>query len=567
MRGERSPTPGHLDRSALQSTHRFVLDIHKKRVLALYSSRANLTDKDRLVVVLEYIPYDHMAVSILARAPFDNPVADFVIRSKDGVNFRVRSGIIAEASLIFSGMFEIPLPEPNQTADDADYMDGKPVVAVEEDSATLDRLLRLCYPTADPVLTELRDVRLVLVAAMKYEMEEAIALMKKKLLTFVASQPLTVWASACILGLENEAKTAAQALLRVDLPKDAPPELREVSAGNYYRLVKFHRAQGNVGEQFRFTEPDPCDDIIQHKRRVGLPESTILYQTRPFADVICRSTDGQKFHTHKIILAAASLTLRDRILALEAPPEPTWLPVIDLDARGAPLASLLEMCYPVDCGENSRVLPVHHAVAMLDCAQRFGMDALARRIRYGSFGTLKVSQSLATYLLASSVGLRDVAEDALAFIHADPFTYGCIPEMETTPAEPYHRLLVNRRETLSVASKMTSAIGPSLKGSADAAGDVAMDAVQGNGEPTPNGDPWLQGILERTVEELRSPHQDEHWWDKPKTSVTLQESVDRKLWCNSCEDNVRLILRIEQVHTDVRKAMVVNNVSGHSCVW
>ncbi len=134
--------------------------------------------------------------------------------------------------------------------------------------------------------------------------------------------------------------------------------------------------------------------------------------------------------------------------------------------------------------------------------------------------------------------------------------------METTPAEPYHRLLVNRHETLSVASKMTSAFGSSAQSSADAAGDVAMDVVEGDGEPTPNGDPWLQGILERTVEELRSPHQDEHWWDKPKTSVTLQESVDRKLWCEPCEDNVRLILRIEKLHGNVRKAMDANNVSG-----
>ncbi len=404
-------------------TDNLPIDLHKPSVLVLSSIKTNLTYADRLAVVNT----SHTMVVSIARAPFDNPVADFIIRSKDGVNFRVRSGIIAEASLVFSGMFEIPLPEPSQAVDDADYMDGKPLVAVEEDSATLDALLRLCYPTDDPVLTELRDVRLVLAAAMKYEMEEAIALMKKKVLTFVDSQPLRVWASACILGLESEAKVAAQALLRVDLPKDALPELQEVTAGNYFRLVKFHRAQGNVGEQFRFTEPDP-GDIPQPRRRAGLPESNILYQTRPFADIICRSTDGQEFHTHKIILCAASPSLRDQILALPTPSaEPATLPVINLNARGAPLGSLLEMCYPVDCGENSRVLPVHHALAMLDCARRFEMDALSRRIRYGTFGTLKVSQPLATYLLASTMELREIAEDALAFLHADPFTYGCIP--------------------------------------------------------------------------------------------------------------------------------------------
>ncbi|TBU30617.1 hypothetical protein BD309DRAFT_1083200 [Dichomitus squalens] len=504
---------------------------------------------------------------IIARAPFDNPAADTVIRSKDGVNFRVRSGIIAEASPIFSDMFGIPLPDPNQLANNSDYMDGKPVVAVEEDSATLDRLLRLCYPTTDPVLTQLGDVRLVLAAAMKYEMEEASALMKKALLSFVKSQPLSVWALACILRLEPEARIAAEALLGKDLPIDAPLELQDISAGTYYRLVKFHRAKGDVGEQFKFTEPGPDD--VPRIRRTKPPRAKIVYRSRPFADIICRSSDGQEFQTHKIILCAASSTLQDQILALPTSAEPSSsLPVISLDARGAPLGALLEMSYPVDCDGLSDI-PVHDAIAMMDCARRFRMDTHFRRLRYNSFGTLKVSQPLPTYLLASSFGLTEVAEDALAFLHADPFTYGCIPEMETTPALAYHHLLINRRESLAVASKLTAVVKPTSQAVAAGSGDLAADETMdvdasasigsGSDESPPRGDPWLLGILERTVEELRSPHQDEHWWEKPKTSATLQQSVDKGLWCGDCEDNVRLILRIENLHADVRKAMDANN--------
>ena len=239
-----------------------------------------------------------------ARAPFDKPTADTIIRSKDGIDFRVRVGIIAEASPIFSVMFDNPFPHPSQMAESPDYMDGKPVVAVEEDSVTLDRLLRLCYPVPDPVFTDLGDVRRVLAAALKYDMEEAVALMKKTLLTFVQSQPLSVWASACILRLEDEAREAAQVLLKDELPIDAPPELQEVSAGTYYRLVKFHRAKGDVNENFRFTEPSPDD--VPRTQRTKRPESTIVYKPRPFADIICRSSDGVEFQTHKIILCAAS---------------------------------------------------------------------------------------------------------------------------------------------------------------------------------------------------------------------------------------------------------------------
>ena len=79
-------------------------------------------------------------------------------------------------------MFEIPLPDSNANPNSPDFMDGKPVVTVQEDNVTLDRLLRLCYPTADPVLSEMRDVRTVLAAALKYEMEEAIAMSLSSLL-------------------------------------------------------------------------------------------------------------------------------------------------------------------------------------------------------------------------------------------------------------------------------------------------------------------------------------------------------------------------------------------------
>ena len=171
-----------------------------------------------------------------AEHPFANPVADIIIRSRDGVNFRVRSAIVAEASPIFSDMFEIPLPKPGPSSGDVEYLDGKPVVAVEEDHKTLDQLLRLCYPTPDPELLTVKDVRLVLAAALKYEMAESITLMKKALLTFIKSHPLSVWASACILLLEDEAKLAAKELVGKEPPLDSQPELQEVTAGTYFRL-------------------------------------------------------------------------------------------------------------------------------------------------------------------------------------------------------------------------------------------------------------------------------------------------------------------------------------------
>ncbi|KAI0700117.1 hypothetical protein C8T65DRAFT_742183 [Cerioporus squamosus] len=515
--------------------------------------------------------------SSLPRPPFNNPAADTIIRSSDGVDFRVRSGIVAEASPIFSDMFALPLPDCTGVVDSPDFMDGKPVVAVQENSIALDRLLRLCYPTADPVLPEVKDVRTVFAAALKYEMEEAIALMKSALLGFVDRQPLAVWATACEFRLEDEAKIAARALVGTDIPADAPPELQNVTAGAYYRLVKFHRAGGAMGDSFKFCEPDP--EVVPKPKPSLLPakSSTMTYQARPFADIICRSADGQEYQTHKIILSAASPLLRDQIDALATNPSSGSLPVLQLDVPGHPLGILLEICYPVQCDLPS--LSVRDALAAMSCARRLDMKAPFTLLRFTAMAFTKVSEPLATYLLASNLGLAELVEDALPFMQPDPYTYGCIPEMEVTPALPYHRLLVNRRTSLAVvASEMTSTLrigrsqsatkrtsdvhplgddgaaarGPSSNTGSASSATGAVDLPLG-------GDPWLRGILERTVEELRSPRQEVNWWNKPDTLETLKESLSRKLWCGPCEENLRIVLQIEKLHTDVHNAMNATN--------
>ncbi|TBU42399.1 hypothetical protein BD309DRAFT_828908, partial [Dichomitus squalens] len=169
-----------------------------------------------------------------AGTPFDNPAADVVIRSRDGVHFRVRSAILAEASPVFSEM--LVSPECERTAD------GKYMIAIAEESDTLDPLLRLCYPVADPTFASLTDVRLVLAIAIKYKLEEASLILKKTLRAYMKDEPLRVWASACLLRLEDEARGAAHALFGKEIPVKAPPEFEEISSGDYFRLTKFLRA-------------------------------------------------------------------------------------------------------------------------------------------------------------------------------------------------------------------------------------------------------------------------------------------------------------------------------------
>ena len=67
----------------------------------------------------------------------------------------------------------------------SEFYDGKPIITVTEDSDVIDPLLRLCYPITDPVLKDLQDIRPILAAAMKYQMEEANTLLKNPLLSYV----------------------------------------------------------------------------------------------------------------------------------------------------------------------------------------------------------------------------------------------------------------------------------------------------------------------------------------------------------------------------------------------
>ncbi|KAH9912576.1 uncharacterized protein B0H18DRAFT_242039 [Fomitopsis serialis] len=76
--------------------------------------------------------------------PFDSPHADVILQSCDGVNFRVRKAILAEASPVFDSMFTLPSGQSAE-ANDNNSQD-LPIVPVTEDSTALTGLLHLCYP-------------------------------------------------------------------------------------------------------------------------------------------------------------------------------------------------------------------------------------------------------------------------------------------------------------------------------------------------------------------------------------------------------------------------------------
>ncbi|TFY53002.1 hypothetical protein EVJ58_g9692 [Rhodofomes roseus] len=174
--------------------------------------------------------------------PFNSPHADVILKSSDGVNFRVRKAILAETSSVFDGMFSLPT-EQSAEADGA----GTPalqVVDMTEDSATLEGFLRLCYPadvcTREPTFEE---VSMWLVASRKYQMDRMERHVVHTLREFIATSPLRVYCLAVRYQLgEDLVRAAARGFLDqpIQVAYGHVPELDGMDTAAYARLLDYH---------------------------------------------------------------------------------------------------------------------------------------------------------------------------------------------------------------------------------------------------------------------------------------------------------------------------------------
>ncbi|KAA1476550.1 hypothetical protein DENSPDRAFT_785206, partial [Dentipellis sp. KUC8613] len=77
--------------------------------------------------------------------PFDAANADVILRSSQSVDFRVRKANLSDASPFFETMFSLPQQGPSadghRSRNGDDYVDGLPVVQMQESTTTLQHLL------------------------------------------------------------------------------------------------------------------------------------------------------------------------------------------------------------------------------------------------------------------------------------------------------------------------------------------------------------------------------------------------------------------------------------------
>ena len=164
----------------------------------------------------------------VADSPFDDPKADLIFRSSDGVLFYVHSLLLSLVSPLFSAMFTIPTNSHSQ-----EMHDSRPCVTVSDDAKHLLLLLTYCDPRSCTQLSNLPDFQMILEMADKYGMEsiikhvESILTLSKK----VKEDPLKIFAIAVRYRFEELARVAAKETLRLHpIGQIIEPELRHISA-------------------------------------------------------------------------------------------------------------------------------------------------------------------------------------------------------------------------------------------------------------------------------------------------------------------------------------------------
>ena len=332
-----------------------------------------------------------------AAAPFDRPPTDLVLKSSDGVYFHVFSQILVTASQIFDNIItdaqsSSPSSHPSTTP-------NTPVVSLVEHSTVLDALLRIIYPIGNAPHTHILDeIPPLLDAALKYMMAWPTSVLTNELLAFAQDRPLQVWAIGCRFGLEAVARRGAERSLhfkelgtyddrRVFVPVgEFIMSVNGVSAGDYFRLVEFHREDGKttIAKQLTLAKTDSGQTTTNMKR---LPDSdvnatkplpsggslidSVFFSTVRYPDLTCRASDGGEYQVHKGVLCMNSPILHALIGKFV---DSAATPILKFEEVGEVLAPLLRLCYP----NTKNILPdnISLTLSLVEAADKYDMSRI-----------------------------------------------------------------------------------------------------------------------------------------------------------------------------------------------
>lgn len=196
--------------------------------------------------------------------PFNFDDADVVLCVR-GADFRVHKLVLTHASTVFKDIFSLPRnPSTSQKS--------LPVIDIAEDAQTLHDVLSLIYPNAHQIdLDDLSTLHRVLLASRKYSMENLRLMLVKILQAKVDTDPVRVFAIACLAEAPQVALLAARETLKkpyVHIAKFDVPELNQIRAGTFCKLLRYHDRCGELASQ-KIATPAKRYLVTEHSYHVG----------------------------------------------------------------------------------------------------------------------------------------------------------------------------------------------------------------------------------------------------------------------------------------------------------
>ncbi|KAA1470181.1 hypothetical protein DENSPDRAFT_870783 [Dentipellis sp. KUC8613] len=158
-------------------------------------------------------PKPQVSAASLPSPPRTSPTfyyadGDVVLRSSDGVQFRLHKLILKIASPVFDDTFSVPQPPTAETDSDI------PIVDMAENEKVLRMLLGFCYPGPPPPLSSLKDVRQALAVTSKFQIDNVDDFFRQKLLDAAEDHPEQVFAIGWAHQWKDVVMAAAKATLR-----------------------------------------------------------------------------------------------------------------------------------------------------------------------------------------------------------------------------------------------------------------------------------------------------------------------------------------------------------------
>ncbi|TDL26516.1 hypothetical protein BD410DRAFT_836397 [Rickenella mellea] len=214
---------------------------------------------------------------------YASPDGDIILRSDDGVLFRVQSGVLIAGSGFFRGMLEIP-------RDNVEKENNEPIV-MQETSGVLLIILEIINPMGDfPTIDSLDVAQQLVTAAEKLEVPKVITYVRRLIMrnpSFLES-PLDLYILGCQNHWEEVARAASTGTLIYNLNASIHLEkLKKLNTDDLLKLQSFHcrRKRAMIDALHPYTGSPPVinwDNMLTGHPRGGHNHSPENYLCGPW---------------------------------------------------------------------------------------------------------------------------------------------------------------------------------------------------------------------------------------------------------------------------------------------